>query len=1090
MSGINQIALSLIRRNAPYRGPRTSDSWNDTIDEISNDLASVISEWNLNLYPLLEGVPDGTEDVNIDAFTNGLDGSQLYVDHDSTEADDNGAYWNETYSRPITVKESLTEIREEIESNYNDLAALVAEASGALTHDQKRAIGLEIFSDDYTFTGVSILTRSQNNEYNSIQLAKDIYGPSFSLDNDGLANFSNSINDALDAILTLHQGTWPSDVTLIHDIVNADVNANAAIVQTKLDDSGAGAIDTFNIGVDPVETLLDDLNVVRTLIRILKGTANWGDDILEPYVGGPVDLSGHIWDSGTGTRAANNPHGLTFDDVEGTDIDYIRSVLGINNTHQVPPYALFGATFNYIDSDDSLTEAVVKLDTNIASVGGDASAHIANLNNPHVVTAVQIGADNIITEVNTNGTLFVDWARVNKTGSSIADLTTKSHTLLTDIGTKTHATIDSEINTNISDIADLRTDVDAILAATYLEAADITYSFLDSAVGFGTTANTICAGDDSRFGAPVTPLDHGNEAHTSQFIDTTHIQGYGSAPPPSGEHYATDIYVEDSAGNFSSNSAEQILADIFGGSVKTLSANDIYAKHTFDVGIDFTMDNIANANHQDLVVDDLRHTDIVAPAATDLQHDELVVNNVNVFDLEFPGASDLSGFDVGETATQAVSGATGKVVYVDDVNDFITVSDFGTGTWDTTNLVSAPGSASIVPDVVGTEYAAYAINDTVTGTGGSGATGTIIYIDGTTDTIWINPTSGTFLDTDYVDNGDIGLAEIDTSGVTQDVDTYKPLDQITTDAGATAEVIETSIGSTLIRVRDLVGTVTATDVVSNPRSPIQFTVQSATNRAYAVGNVVTGATEGSGTIKIIDEPNKTLKVLNTVAFSTIGQKITDSTSGATSDLDSLPAVASSFFVGDAVTGTTGSGTVTDVTGSVLSIGDITGTITGTIASANGLGSSTFSGSAAQAPFATTSSELVTNLNADLLDGLEGSAYGALAVNNTWTKAQAVSQVTLTDAATIAVDASLSNTFTVTLGGNRTLGNPTNLISGGTYIIHINQDGTPPRTLSYDTLYKFPGGTVPTLSTTANAKDTLTCVYDGSVLRCAMQLDFK
>ena len=42
-----------------------------------------------------------------------------------------------------------------------------------------------------------------------------------------------------------------------------------------------------------------------------------------------------------------------------------------------------------------------------------------------------------------------------------------------------------------------------------------------------------------------------------------------------------------------------------------------------------------------------------------------------------------------------------------------------------------------------------------------------------------------------------------------------------------------------------------------------------------------------------------------------------------------------------------------------------------------------------------------------------------AVTNTYTGAQIGSIVTLTDAATIAMDASLSNNFQVTLSGNRT-----------------------------------------------------------------------
>jgi hypothetical protein len=54
---------------------------------------------------------------------------------------------------------------------------------------------------------------------------------------------------------------------------------------------------------------------------------------------------------------------------------------------------------------------------------------------------------------------------------------------------------------------------------------------------------------------------------------------------------------------------------------------------------------------------------------------------------------------------------------------------------------------------------------------------------------------------------------------------------------------------------------------------------------------------------------------------------------------------------------------------------------------------------------------------------------------------------LTDAATISTDASLGNVFTVTLGGNRTLGAPTNATNGQKCIWAFTQDGTGTRTLS-------------------------------------------
>lgn len=106
----------------------------------------------------------------------------------------------------------------------------------------------------------------------------------------------------------------------------------------------------------------------------------------------------------------------------------------------------------------------------------------------------------------------------------------------------------------------------------------------------------------------------------------------------------------------------------------------------------------------------------------------------------------------------------------------------------------------------------------------------------------------------------------------------------------------------------------------------------------------------------------------------------------------------------------------------------------------------------------------------------------LEVNQSFTKAQGVNRSALTDAATIAVDASLSNAFTVTLGGNRTLGQPTNPKDGQSITIFITQDGTGSRTLAYHADWLFPGGVDPTLTTTAAAVDVLCGVYNGATTK--------
>lgn len=88
-------------------------------------------------------------------------------------------------------------------------------------------------------------------------------------------------------------------------------------------------------------------------------------------------------------------------------------------------------------------------------------------------------------------------------------------------------------------------------------------------------------------------------------------------------------------------------------------------------------------------------------------------------------------------------------------------------------------------------------------------------------------------------------------------------------------------------------------------------------------------------------------------------------------------------------------------------------------------------------------------------------------------------VPLTDGATISPNFALANNFSVTLGGNRTLANPTNLTAGQHGVIVITQDGTGSRTLAYGSNWKFPNGTAPSLTTTANAVDVLAYYCESS-----------
>jgi hypothetical protein len=101
----------------------------------------------------------------------------------------------------------------------------------------------------------------------------------------------------------------------------------------------------------------------------------------------------------------------------------------------------------------------------------------------------------------------------------------------------------------------------------------------------------------------------------------------------------------------------------------------------------------------------------------------------------------------------------------------------------------------------------------------------------------------------------------------------------------------------------------------------------------------------------------------------------------------------------------------------------------------------------------------------------------------WTANQAVTPVALTSGTNVAINAALSNNFKLTMAGACKLTNPTNLTEGMVLNFAIDQDATGGRTLTFDTLFKWPNGSAPTWVTTASAKNFFSAYYDGSILRC-------
>lgn len=83
-----------------------------------------------------------------------------------------------------------------------------------------------------------------------------------------------------------------------------------------------------------------------------------------------------------------------------------------------------------------------------------------------------------------------------------------------------------------------------------------------------------------------------------------------------------------------------------------------------------------------------------------------------------------------------------------------------------------------------------------------------------------------------------------------------------------------------------------------------------------------------------------------------------------------------------------------------------------------------------------------------------------------------------DGSTITFDMSAGNTHKVTLGGARALA-VTNVSSGQCFILHLKQDGTGSRTVTWFSGIIWAGGSAPTLTTTAGKIDSFGFQYDGT-----------
>lgn len=186
------------------------------------------------------------------------------------------------------------------------------------------------------------------------------------------------------------------------------------------------------------------------------------------------------------------------------------------------------------------------------------------------------------------------------------------------------------------------------------------------------------------------------------------------------------------------------------------------------------------------------------------------------------------------------------------------------------------------------------------------------------------------------------------------------------------------------------------------------------------------------------------------------------------------AISGISFAGSAlISGVSGIFT-TSVSGAAITGNTISG---GTVQGVTGIYTGTLSGGTI-----TGGTGNFTTLNAVSVPG-----FAALSGAQTFTGGQrgAVSVVAFSTG--IALDFNTSNNFQITLTGNTTLQNPTNVASGQAGIVTIIQ-GTGGNTMAFGSNWNYPGGSgsTPSLTSTSGARDVL-AYYSISATQIAYRL---